>query len=260
MNEQDYSSDGVHFEYQQPVRVRSVEPSRGPVEGGTFVNVTGSGFARRAALLGYLFCRFNHTLVAAVWRSSTELHCIAPEHVMGVVNVELTLNDQQYTSSGVHFEYQDVALHSIEPPSGPVLGGTSVTVRGSNVHTPGTRGLFCQFVGMDVVAASYEGEASGFEAPFCTSAVTFHSVPAMGSINGSVLLGALRAGEYSLTVSFGGGYSASTDFVVEETSSADAVPEFSLPDENPLSASYGESISPSDYLGQVTGWYFIKAT
>ena len=69
-NGQDYSSSGVHFEYQQPVAVRALEPSRGPIEGGTFVNVTGSGFSARAALLGYVWCRFNSTSVAAAWRSA----------------------------------------------------------------------------------------------------------------------------------------------------------------------------------------------
>jgi hypothetical protein len=53
-NGQDYSTSGVHFEYQPPVAIRALEPSRGPIEGGTFVNVTGSGFSARAALLGYV--------------------------------------------------------------------------------------------------------------------------------------------------------------------------------------------------------------
>ena len=35
---------------------------------------------------------------------------------------------------------------------------------------------------------------------------------------------------------------------------------FTLTDVNPFSSSYGNDITPSDYLGQVTGWYFIKAT
>ena len=47
----------------KPVAVRALEPSRGPIEGGTFVNVTGSGFSARAALLGYVWCRFNSTVI-----------------------------------------------------------------------------------------------------------------------------------------------------------------------------------------------------
>ena len=43
-------------------------------------------------------------------------------------------------------------------------------------------------------------------------------------------------------------------------SSSFAIYNFTLPDVNPFSSSYGSDITPSDYLGQVTGWYFIKAT
>ncbi|MEC8422204.1 MAG: IPT/TIG domain-containing protein, partial [Myxococcota bacterium] len=133
-------------------------PGKGPSAGGAFVNVTGSGFALRSAMLSYMYVRFNVTQVPMVWVSESEVHCVAPEHATGLVHVELTLNDQQYTSDMVAFEYQDVVAHSIEPRNGPVLGGTLVVVRGANFHAPGSRGLFCKFVGADVVAASWEGE------------------------------------------------------------------------------------------------------
>jgi len=38
------------------------------------------------------------------------------------------------------------------------------------------------------------------------------------------------------------------------------VMDFSRVDVNPNSASFGTSISPRDYLQQISGWYFIKAT
>ena len=119
-NGQDYSSTGVHFEYQQPVAVRALEPSRGPIEGGTFVNVTGSGFSARAALLGYVWCRFNSTSVAAAWRScdGAALHRAAACRA-GVTSVEVTQNEQQYTSDGVRFEFEVVAAYSVYPNSGP---------------------------------------------------------------------------------------------------------------------------------------------
>ena len=155
LNEQDFSSDEVLFEYQGDAHVAELAPSKGPSEGGAFVNITGSGFSHRSALLSYMYARFNLTKVPVVWVSSSEVHCVAPEHVPGLARVELTLNDQQYTADGVLFEYQDTAVHSIEPSNGPVVGGTSVTVRGSNIHAPGARGLFCEFVGHDVVVASF---------------------------------------------------------------------------------------------------------
>lgn len=38
------------------------------------------------------------------------------------------------------------------------------------------------------------------------------------------------------------------------------VADFSLADVNTASSSYGQPISPRDYLQEVSGWYFIKAT
>lgn len=39
-----------------------------------------------------------------------------------------------------------------------------------------------------------------------------------------------------------------------------AVADFVLPDINPASPTLGQNISPRDYLQQISGWYFIKAT
>ena len=38
------------------------------------------------------------------------------------------------------------------------------------------------------------------------------------------------------------------------------LPNFSRTDINPFSSTYSTEISPQGYLGNVTGWYFIKAT
>ena len=38
------------------------------------------------------------------------------------------------------------------------------------------------------------------------------------------------------------------------------VPDFSIPDVNPNSARFGANVSPRDYEGQVSAWYFGHAT
>lgn len=38
------------------------------------------------------------------------------------------------------------------------------------------------------------------------------------------------------------------------------VPDFSLVDVNATSSSYGDPVSPRDYLMQVSAWYFAHAT
>ena len=158
LNERDYSADEVLFEYLSPMRADELSPARGPSSGGTLINVSGWGFSQRAALLSYVHARFNLTKVPVAWVSSREVHCVAPEHPAGLVSVELTQNDQQYTSGPLHFEYRDMVAHSIHPRSGPVRGGTEVVVRGASFDAPGALGLFCSFAGADVVSASFEGE------------------------------------------------------------------------------------------------------
>lgn len=37
-------------------------------------------------------------------------------------------------------------------------------------------------------------------------------------------------------------------------------PDFQLPDVNPASARFGESVSPRDYLDQTSAWYFGHST
>ena len=39
-----------------------------------------------------------------------------------------------------------------------------------------------------------------------------------------------------------------------------AAPEFSLPDVNATSITHGMTVSPRDYVGRVSGWYFGYST
>jgi hypothetical protein len=43
-------------------------------------------------------------------------------------------------------------------------------------------------------------------------------------------------------------------------SGADMVPDFALVDVNPTSSTYGQNVSPRDYVGQISGWYFVHST
>ena len=38
------------------------------------------------------------------------------------------------------------------------------------------------------------------------------------------------------------------------------VPDFVLEDLNPSSPRFGDALSPRDYLGEVSGWYFLHST
>ena len=89
MNDQNYSDDNTLFEYQVGAHVEHIIPNKGAVEGGSLVVVSGSDFSERSASLSYLLCRFNMTRVSSVYVSSMQVPCITPEHVAGMVTVEV---------------------------------------------------------------------------------------------------------------------------------------------------------------------------
>ena len=150
----------MHFEYRPPARVRALAPSAGPAEGGALVGVRGGGFARRAALLGALACRFNRSAAGAAWRGAAAAHCVAPAHGAGVVRVEVTQNGQQHTEGGAQFEYRHAVLHGVEPRGGPARGGSVLEVRGAGGHASATRGaVWCRFGAAGAVGATHAGTA-----------------------------------------------------------------------------------------------------
>ena len=56
-----------------------------------------------------------------------------------------------------------------------------------------------------------------------------------------------------------GGTTADTELVAEGELDQ-IVPDFSLTDVNPTSSRYNEAISPRDYLGGISAWYFGHST
>ena len=122
LNEQQYSVGQVLFEYQLDAHVEHVSPAKGGVEGGSLLMVGVVGFSERSGRLSYLVCRFNSSMVSAVYVSGVQLHCITPEHVSGLVSVEVSMNRQQFSTDGVQYEYVEVSLYGVSPVSGPVRG------------------------------------------------------------------------------------------------------------------------------------------
>ena len=55
------------------------------------------------------------------------------EHALGIATVEVSANGMDFSTDGQNFEFVKVVISSVEPPTGPTLGGTAVTVRGSGL-------------------------------------------------------------------------------------------------------------------------------
>ena len=143
------STAGV-FVYERPWRPTSVVPTKGGVQGGTMLNVTGTRFPLRSAVIGQLVCNVNDTVVAATRHSLQLLSCQAPAHAAGYVTVDVT-----GSLHGLIFEYLLVGQAGVETAAGPVAGITLIQLRvGSSLATPiaatspldctGARLLVCQ--------------------------------------------------------------------------------------------------------------------
>ena len=126
-------SSSVFFTYTACASVSSVYPLLGASEGGTPLTVVGGGFSSSAEALGALRCRINSTVVGASYVSESAVMCNTTGMASGGASVEVSTNGREYTSSGVHIELVSVVVRVVTPWSGPLLGGTVVTVAGSGV-------------------------------------------------------------------------------------------------------------------------------
>ena len=122
----------LDFEYTEPLRLNSVLPVHGGPSGGTRVFVLGTGFSLHADALGYLRCKFNSTEVVATYYSTAQnplagVSCLSPAHPIGVVGLEVTTNDQQYSTSGLVFTFTAVTIQMIKPASCSDWGRTGLS-------------------------------------------------------------------------------------------------------------------------------------
>ena len=90
------------------VRITSLDPSLGPISGGTVVSVKGANFVPVGVALS---CRFGAIVVLAQYVSSSEVHCTSPQLEASVsVAVQVSL-----------FSHQ-VARYAYSWPGIPVAG------------------------------------------------------------------------------------------------------------------------------------------
>ncbi len=117
------------FTYVAPApTVTSVAPTSGPIAGGTAITITGTGFTAGATVtLGGT----SATTVTVV--TGTTLTATTPAHAAGSVTVVVTNADAQSGSLPAGFTYLAPAptVTSVAPASGPVAGGTPITITGT---------------------------------------------------------------------------------------------------------------------------------
>ena len=166
--------------YPQP-NVSRLLPWTGPAAGGTVVAIACGGCGDGGEPVGVDYrCRFgNGAKVVATVAGSYDVYrdrliCVAPN--VGrpqAAPLELTLNGQQYTESGVIFAHRaPLVVTAVEPPRGPALGRTTALVR---FDAPGQAGG-----GGEKVSTTHDG-AQTFEDLRCRFGVAKPTRPVQHS-------------------------------------------------------------------------------
>ncbi len=118
---------GFAFKAPAPI-ITAVSPSSGPISGGTAVTVTGQNFVAGATLT------FGGAAATSVVASPTKITANTPAHAQGSVSVVVTNPDGQSVTltGGFAFKAPAPIITAVSPSSGPISGGTAVTVTGQN--------------------------------------------------------------------------------------------------------------------------------
>ena len=112
--------------------VTSVSPSSGPTAGGTVVTITGTGLTGTTGVKFGTVAATSFTFV-----NDTTVTAVAPAHVAGAADVQVT--DDEGVSpvvAGDVFTFVDSpTVTGMIPVTGPITGGTTVTIAGTNFVT-----------------------------------------------------------------------------------------------------------------------------
>jgi prepilin-type processing-associated H-X9-DG protein len=122
------------FVYLGVPTVTAITPSAGPTAGGTNVTITGTNFFAGAAVAFGGNSASNVNVVSA-----TSITCTSPAGAAGTVDVQVATPGGT-SAVGAPDQFTYVALPSvtgISPASGPIGGGTTVTITGTN-FVPGS--------------------------------------------------------------------------------------------------------------------------
>lgn len=127
------STSSVHYEYVGPT-VSHVEPSLGPVYGGSEITVFGDGFGTGPdaveAFVGGKACQ------STTYVKETEVKCVTPAGLAtgkpALVSVRVGAHRSYTRGAEARFLYEAPVVSHVSPMSGPSYGGNKIHVHGRN--------------------------------------------------------------------------------------------------------------------------------
>jgi len=141
--------------------ITSVSPPSGAISGGTQITVTGTGFVDGARVtVGGGTCS-NVTVVSATSITCVTPYLSPPTGSVGAKDVKVTNEDNQFDTATNAFTYVAApTFTSVSPASGPVAGGTRITITGTDfvagdtVTLFGARGLLGSCTGVNFISST----------------------------------------------------------------------------------------------------------
>ena len=183
---------GSAFTYLAQPTVSSVSPNSGSTAGGTAVTITGTNFAAGAMVT---FGGAAATNVAV--RNSTTITATTPGGSAGAVTVTVTVSGQSGNLTSGFTYVVAPTVSSVSPNSGSTVGGTAVTITGTNFAVGAT-------VTFGGAAATNVSVANSTKITATTPAGSAGAVTVTVTVNGQS--GSLASGfTYNGTVAIGFG-------------------------------------------------------
>jgi hypothetical protein len=141
------ASAATPFSYAAVPSISAITPASGPPSGGTTVTITGTNLSGASAV------DFGTQAVPFTVVSPTEITAVSPAGAVGAVTVKVTTPGGS-TSAATPFSYVAApTISAISPASGPIVGGETVTISGTNLTGATTVDFGSQQATFSVVSA-----------------------------------------------------------------------------------------------------------
>jgi hypothetical protein len=131
----------MYLDFRRPIFFY-VEPSIGPVNGGTIMNIFGTDFTNSPGLA----CKFGFLSRRGVWLSFQQVQCVTPAFTAGTTAIMVSFDGFEFLKTNLtHTFYATPSVSSIFPSFGDSKGQTPVIVTGANFFNSSR--AFCSFGG-----------------------------------------------------------------------------------------------------------------
>jgi hypothetical protein len=156
-----FTDNGVSTTYFSMIKIF---PTTGPTSGPALITVSGSGFVRSAVDSGLARCGFtlrnappvgsrpaglivSTRSIPGTYVSNQVFHCEAPQLSAGTYDVNITMNNVEYSLPGATYTaFLDPVVTAINPTTAPGLTSASwVTLHGRNFPPAGPEPVSCSF-------------------------------------------------------------------------------------------------------------------